>query len=183
METSEKLGNSTEEQALLRAIAIWAANYAEEALAIFERHHPEDMRPRQAIEAAREYGRGKKRDKNLRVVALASFKAAKDIDEASKYAARAATLSASVAYAHTDLQAGLQGIRQARHILGPIVYAALALETAHNDTAVGNDLMRQAVHTAPPEAKRILEHMPPQPKKPGRIEELFFELDSALRNA
>jgi hypothetical protein len=181
MEPPVKLGNSTEEQTLLRAIAIWAANYAEEALVVFERHHPEDMRPRQAIEAAREYGQGKKRDKNLRVVALASFKAAKDIDEASKYAARAATLSASVAYAHTDLQTGLQGIRQARHILGPIVYAALALENESNNKNIGDNIIRQAVQTAPSEAKRILEHMPTQPKRPGRTEELFLELDSALR--
>ena len=181
MEEPKKLGNSTEEQTLLRAIAIWAANYAEEALGIFEYYHPEDMRPRQAIEAAREYGQGKKRDKNLRAVALASFKAAKDVDEASKYAARAATLSASVAYAHTDLQTGLQGIRQARHILGPIVYAAFALETASNDIIVGDDFVRQAAKTAPKGAKQILKHMPPQPKKSGRIEELFFALDSALR--
>lgn len=181
METPNKLGNSTEEQVLLRAVALWVVNYADQALTIFENYHPEDIRPRQAIEAAREYGQGKKRDKNLRVVALASFKAAKDIDEASKYAARAATLTASVAYAHTDLQTGLQGIRQARHILGPVVYAAFSLETANNDTSVGDDIIRQAAQTAPPEVGRILEHMPPQPKKAGRVEELFFELDSALR--
>jgi len=181
MEIPKTLGNSTEEQALLRAIALWAANYAEEALAIFERYHPEDKRPRQAIEAAREYGKGKKRDKNLRIVALASFKAAKDIDEASKYAARAATLTASVAYAHTDLQIGLQGIRQARHILGPIVYAALALENENNNKNMGDNVIRQAALVAPPEARHILEHMPAQLKKSGRAEELFFELDAALR--
>lgn len=181
METPKELGNSTEEQALLRAVALWAVGYAEQALAIFESRHPDDTRPRQAIEAAREYGQGKKRDKNLRVVALASFKAAKDIDEASKYAARAATLSASVAYAHTDLQIGLQGVRQARHILGPIVYAAFALEAVNDNRTIGEDFIGQAVQTAPPEAKQILRHMPPQPKKSGRIEELFFELDSILR--
>lgn len=181
MEVQNKLGSSTEEQTLLRAVALWAADYAGRALDIFESRHPGDVRPRQAIEAAREYGKGKKRDKNLRVVALASFKAAKDIDEASTYAARAATLAASVAYAHTDLQTGLQGIRQARHILGPVVYTAFALEAANNDMSVGGNLMQQAVQAAPSEAKQILKHMPPQPKKPGRIEELFFELDSALR--
>lgn len=182
MKVQNKLGNSTEEQVLLRAVALWAVNYADRALTIFEDYHPEDVRPRQAIEAAREFGQGKKRDKNLRVVALASFKAAKDIDEASKYAARAATLTASVAYAHTDLQTGLPGIRQARHILGPIVYSAFALEMAdNNDTSVGDDIIRQAAQTAPPEVKHILKYMPHQPKKPGRIEELFFELDAVLR--
>lgn len=181
MEALNKLGSSAEEQALLRAVALWAVHYAEEALAIFERHHPKDTHPRQAIEAARAYGHGKKRDKNLRLVALASFKAARDIDEASKYAARAATLSASVAYTHTDLQTGLQGIRQARHILGPIVYAALALEIADNNTSIGNNFIRRAGQAAPSEAKQVLKYMPLQPKKSGRIEELFFELDSLVR--
>lgn len=91
------------------------------------------------------------------------------------------TLSASVAYAHTDLQTGLQGVRQARHILGPIVYAAFALETASNDIIVRDDFVRQAAKAAPNEAKQILKHMPPQPKKSSRIEDLFFELDSILR--
>lgn len=181
METPGKLGNSAQEQTLLRAVALWTADYAGQTLFIFERQHPEDARPRQAIEAAREFGQGRKRDKNLRVLALASFKAAKGIDEASKYAARAATLAASVAYAHTDLQTGLQGIRQARHILGPIVYAAFALETANNDTAIGDNFIQQAIQSAPKEAKHILNHMPSQPQRPGRLEELFFKLDFALR--
>lgn len=177
------LGNSTEEQILLQAVALWAANYAEEALTIFERHHPEDNRPRQAVEAAREYGQGKKRDKNLRMLAFAAMKSRKDVDESSKYAVQAAILTASVAYTHTDLQTGLQGVRQARHVLGPIVYAALAVETATNQPEHGDDLLRRAIKTAPPEVSHILEHMPPQPNKETRVEALFFELDSALRTS
>src|SRR4051794_6402913 len=118
-----KLGNSTQEQELLRVVALWAADCAELALPIFESRHPNDTRPRQAIEASREFGRGKRRDKALRIVALGAFKAGKKVDVPSKYAARAATLAASIAYTHTDLQTGLPGIRQARHILGPAVCA------------------------------------------------------------
>ena len=136
-----KLGNSTQEQELLHAVALWAAACAEQALPIFESFHPADTRPRQAIEAARDFGRGKKRDKALRIVALAALKAGKGVDEPSKYAARAATLAASVAYTHTDLQTGLPGIRQGRHVLGPAVYAALALETAAGgDPNVGDNI-------------------------------------------
>src|SRR5690348_4611737 len=135
-----RLGNSTQEQELLRAVALWAADCAEQALPIFESQHANDMRPRQAIEAGREFGRGKKRDKDLRIVALAALKAGKEVDVPSKYAARAATLAAAVAYTHTDLHTGLPGIRQARHMLGPAVYAALALETAAGgDPEVGDD--------------------------------------------
>ncbi len=175
------LGSSSEEQTLLRPIALWAARFAEEALAVFEIRHPGDVRPREAMEAGREFGNGKKRDKNLRMLAFAAMKSRKDVDEPSKHAVQAAILTASVAYTHTDLQAGLQGIRQARHILGPIVYAALALETAVNNPILGNDLLQRAVKSAPPEVGRILAHMPPQPHKEARAETLFFELDSALR--
>jgi hypothetical protein len=188
-EMSGKLGNSTQEQELLRAVALWAADCAELALPIFEGRHPTDTRPRQAIEAGRDFGRGKKRDKALRIVALAALKAAKGVegvegvDEPSKYAARAATLVASVAYTHTDLQTGLPGIRQARHLLGPAVYAALALETvAGGEHKVGDDVVRRAIDSAPTEVRYLLKYMPPQPKENGRLGVLFSDLDSALRS-
>ncbi|HEY6736696.1 MAG TPA: hypothetical protein VI322_03185 [Candidatus Saccharimonadia bacterium] len=177
-----KLRDSTQEQELLRVVALWAAGYAEEALSVFESRHSDDTRPREAVAAGREFGQGKKRDKNLRMLALAAMKAGKDVDDPSKYAARAATLTASVAYMHTDLQTGLQGIRQARHVLGPVVYAALALEVdAGNDHGIGNAMLQRAINDAPSEARYILESMPPQPKKDSRLDVLFFELDSALR--
>lgn len=179
---SRPLGKSTEEQGALRAVALWAADCAEEALLLFESHHREDDSPRRALEAAREYGKGKKRDKGLRVVAMAALRAGKATDEASKYAARAAMLAASVAYTHTDLQDGLQGVRQARHVLGPAVYAALALETAAGgDPHVGNDFIMRAIATAPGEVRYILRQLPAQPEENGRLAALFFELDLGLR--
>ena len=178
---SEALGNSSEEQALLRPVALWAAKYAREALSVFESRHPNDTRPREAIEAGHEFGSGKRRDKNLRMRAFAAMKSRKDIDDPSKYAVQAAILTASVAYTHTDLRIGLQGIRQARHILGPIVYAALAVEVAANDTTIGDNLLQRAIQDAPPQVDHILAHMPPQPKKEGRVDALFSTLDSAIR--
>ena len=182
METTKKLENSTQEQDLLRVATLWAASYAEEAVSVFESRYPNDACPREAIEAGREFSQGKKRDKNLRVLALAALRAGKDVDEPSKYAAYAATLTASIAYTHTDLQTGLQGIRQARHVLGPVVYAALALEmAAGDDHGVGKDVLQRAIDNAPPEVYYILRCMPPQPNKDVRLDSLFFELDSALR--
>jgi hypothetical protein len=177
-----KLGNSTQEQELLRAVALWAADCAEQALPIFESLHPTDTRPREAIEAGREFGLGKKRDKALRIVAMSALRAGKVVDEPSKYAAHAATLAASVAYTHTDLQTGLPGIRQARHLLGSAVYAALALETAAGgDPKVGDDVVQRAIESAPTQVRHLLKHMPPQPKENGRLGVLFSDLDSALR--
>jgi hypothetical protein len=179
---SGELGNSTDEQGLLRAVALWAADCAERALPLFERHHPTDTRPREAIEGGRAFGQGKKRDKRLRIVALAAFRAGKDVDEPSKYAARAASLTAAVAYTHTDLQTGLPGVRQARHVLGPAVYAALALETAAGgDPTVGDEAVRRAIASAPAEVRSLLKHMPPQPRENDRLGVLFFDVDAALR--
>lgn len=180
---SGTLGNSSEEQALLRPIALWAAKYAQEALSVFESRHPDDACPREAIEAGREFGNGKKRDKSLRMCAFAAMKSRKGADDPSKHAVQAAILTASVAYTHTDLQTGLQGVRQARHILGPIVYAALAVEAAANDTAIGDNLLQRAIQDAPPQVGHILAHMPPQPQKQSRVDVLFATLASALRTS
>jgi hypothetical protein len=60
---------------------------------------------------------------------LEASKASKEVDQPAKYAARAATLTASVAYSLMDLQRSIQVVRQARHVLGPAIYAALALGT------------------------------------------------------
>jgi hypothetical protein len=180
---SAQLGTSAQEQELLRAAALWAADCAEQALSVFEGHFPTDARPRDAIEGGREFGRGKKRDQNLRILALAALEAGKEADTPSQHAAYAATLTASVAYTHTDLQRDLQGVRQARHILGPAVYAALALETAAGGAStVGDEVIRQALASAPPEVRYLLKHMPPQPKGSSRLNTLFSDLDSALRD-
>lgn len=178
----KQLQDSSQEQSLLRPIALWAADYVQQALPIFEERHPQDTRPRQAVEAARAFGEGKKRDKQLRLVALAATKAGKELDQPSKHVARAATLAAAVAYTHTDLQLGDQGIRQAQHILGPIVYAALALEAAaNNSSAIGDKLIHDAAVHAPNEARYILSFMPQQPQKESRTGTLFATLDAALR--
>ncbi len=169
------LRNSADDQGLLRAAAVWAADCAEQALCVFERRYPADMRPRDAIDGGREFGRGRKRDKTLRTLAWAAHSASKDAEEPSaKYAARAAMLTAAVAYTHTDLHTGLPGVRQARHVLGPAVYAAMA---------VGDEAIRDAARSATPEVCRLITCMPPQPAGNSRLSELYAALDAALRDA
>lgn len=180
MDKPNKLENSEEEQEALRAVALWAVESVEKVLPLFENQHPNETRPREAVAATEEFGQGKKRDKNLRIVAMACFKIVKDIDdEPSKYVAQAASLVAAIAYTHTDLQAGIQGVRQARHILGPVVYAALAIETSGADS---NALISQAIDRAPSAVRYILSDMPHQPEGAGRLDELFSALDSTLRD-
>jgi hypothetical protein len=61
----------------LRKITRYAAESAQEVLAIFERAHPADSRPRGAIDAALTFARGGERGKTLRDTAWAAHKAAR----------------------------------------------------------------------------------------------------------
>lgn len=179
---ANELKNSTEDQHLLRPAALWAVDFVEQALPVFESHYPNDSRLREAVEAGRAYGRGKKRDKSLRVLALAAFKVGKEVDEASKYVTKAASAIAAIAYTHTDLQTGEQGVRQARHILGPVVYSALALEISESTPGLGDDIIHNAIESAPSEVRTLVRSMPPQTRNKNRLDVLFANLDSGLRN-
>lgn len=172
----DTLSNSTNDQALLRPIASWAANYAERVLPIFENAYPDEPRPRQAVEASREFSKGKKRDNNLRSISMATFKLGKVTEGSPKYVTRAASAVAAIAYTHTDLATGIRGIRQARHILGPVVYAALSLGNG------GEELINDAIATAPPEVRLVLRQMPPQPSGKKQEDTLFAQLDAGLRS-
>lgn len=173
---ADTLSNSTKDQALLRPVASWAASYVEQVLPIFENAYPNEPRPRQAVEASREFSKGKKRDNHLRVISMAVFKLGKTSERSSKYVTRAASAVAAIAYTHTDLATGIQGIRQARHILGPVVYAALSLGED------GEELINDAIVTAPPEVHLILQQMPAQPASKKREDMLFARLDTGLRS-
>ncbi len=81
------MANETSEFVLsmqdLREITKYAAESAQEVLEIFERAHPADSRPREAIAAAWTFARGGQRGKRLRDTAWAALKAARDADTAA----------------------------------------------------------------------------------------------------
>src|SRR5262245_52913968 len=83
----------------LREVTRYAADSAQEVLAIFERAHPADSRPRDAVGAAWMFARGGERRRSLRVTSLAALKAAQDAaaagTAAAGEAARAAMCAAS----------------------------------------------------------------------------------------
>src|SRR6476661_6038280 len=113
----------------LREVTGYAAECAEEALAIFERAYPADPRPRAAIKAAWAFARGGKRGKALRDAAWAALKAAGDAGPtAAGEAARAAMSAAGAAYLHP-----LANATQVKHILGAAAHAARATELAAGD--------------------------------------------------
>src|SRR3712207_5883365 len=131
----------------LRGIAGYAAASAQEALDIFERAHPADPCPREAIDAAWKFARGGKPGMSLRDTAWAALKAAREADTAAaRDAARAAMCAASAAYLHP-----LANPHQVKHILGAAAHAARAAElAAGDDRDVGADHNQRARRRATP---------------------------------
>ena len=107
----------------LRVLGKWAAECAERALPVFEKHAGSDFRPHAALEGIRVFAGGGRRTAQLRSLALRAFDAAREVGApAAVAAARAAGLAAASAYTHP-----LRDVQQKKHIVGPAAYAALAL--------------------------------------------------------
>src|SRR5919199_6142852 len=163
----------------LRGVAGYAAESAQEVLEIFERAHPADSSPRDAIDAAWTFARGGKRGKTLRDTAWAALKAARDADTAAAGdAARAAMYAASAAYLHP-----LPDAHQVKHILGAAAHAARAAELmAGDDRDVGADHIEQARRRATPVVVDALSRYPAAPPGGRRVGELLRGLAEALRS-
>jgi hypothetical protein len=107
----------TLEDAQHRLLAAWAADCAEHVLGYFSSQHPDDDRPRRAIEQARAWARGEISMMQAREAAYAAHAAARAASGAASEAARAA--GHAVATAH-----------MADHELGAAVYAIRAVRAA-----------------------------------------------------
>lgn len=90
------------------SLALWAADCAWRVLSYFEGEHPEDNRPRNAVEAGRAWARGEIKVGEARAAAIAAHAAARGADQASACAARAAGHAAATAHmaAHAAHAAG-----------------------------------------------------------------------------
>ena len=103
-----------------KILGTWAADCAERVLPYFEKKHPEDNRPRKAIETLRNWVRtGVFKMADIRGAALAAHAAAREVEEndATHSAARAA--GQAVATAHVP-----------RHAIAAAIYAATAIRDA-----------------------------------------------------
>ena len=147
-------------------------------LEIFERTHPADGRPRDAVDAAWTFARGGKRGKTLRDAAWAALRAARDADTAAAGdAARAAMCAASAAYLHP-----LANATQVKHILGAAAHAARATElVVGDDRDVGDEHIEHAGRRATPAVVEVLERYPAAPPGGGPVGELLRNLDETLR--
>ena len=92
------------EEDQLRAVGLWTAASAERVLALFEARVGADSRPREAVDAIREFGHGGRRVGRLRFLSWAAHAAAGEAsDPVAKAAARAASMAAASAYMHPSL--------------------------------------------------------------------------------
>ncbi|MCE7078690.1 putative immunity protein [Streptomyces sp. ST2-7A] len=162
----------------LRGITGYAAECARRVLPLFEEAHPNDPRPREAIEAARAFADGGRRTAALRNSAWAAHRAAKDATPPTAVdAARAAGHAAAAAYLHP-----LASAHQVKHVLGAAAHAARAEELVSGEdrdaTAGTADWARRH---APPAVLAVLGRLPAAPPGGGRPGELLRELDAALR--
>src|SRR5262245_63515383 len=162
----------------LRAIGGWAADCAERALSVYETLADSDTRPRAAIEGIRLFAAGGKRTARLRSLALEAHAAAREAgDRAAAAAARAADFAAASAYTHP-----LADVHQTKHIVGPVAYAALALELDHaGDPSIGEGEVRWAIEHAPSEVREVLLQMPARQAGKSRLDTILYELDAGIR--
>lgn len=98
-----------------RSLALWAAACAEHVLGLFERAQPADMRPREAIDAARAWARGEAPMMATRAVGGHAMGAARPLRGAPRFAAYAAGQAACVAHVpEHDLGAAAYAIKAVR---------------------------------------------------------------------
>lgn len=88
-----------------------------------------------------------------------------------------AGLPGAVAYTHP-----LPTLDQAKHVLGPAVYAARARELAADaDTSIGDEEIRWAIEHASPEVREVVRRWPARGPGRSRLDALYFMLDAGLR--
>lgn len=116
-----------------RLLALWAATCAEHVLQLFEARHPDDPRPRLAVDAARAWTRGEIGMMASRAAGGHAMGAARDKDGAVRFAAYAAGQAACVPHvAEHDLGAAAYAIKAVR---ASVAEAAAAAETEDAEAA------------------------------------------------
>jgi rifampin ADP-ribosylating transferase len=163
----------------LRAVAAFGLACAEPALVVFQKAHPDDVRPAAALRAARVFAEGAPRTRLQRTAATDAHRAAREAaSDAARHAATAAGDAAAAAYLHPLAKA-----TQLRHILGPAAHAARAAELARgDDPVVAEYVITAAAARAGPVVLDVLGRYPRAPRGRSRVAVLMARLDGMLRD-
>jgi hypothetical protein len=127
-------------------LALWAAACAEHVLGLFEPVRPGDLRPRQAIDAARAWVRGELPMMQARAAGGHAMGAARDLRGAARHAAYAAGQAGAVAHV-------------AAHDLGAAAYAVKAVRAAAPEgtaDAAGREECRWQRDQLPPAVRELV---------------------------
>jgi len=155
----------------------WAIEFAEMALLIFEKKTITDDRARKAIEGAREFSESGKRTNTLRKLSMDAYRASREYNDPSvSMAANAASLTAALAFTHP-----FRDIKQAEHILGPVVYSILATGINNNDTENEKAKIEYAIDRANDSVWKLLKEFPEHEYHEDRVKKLFYSLDKGIR--
>lgn len=160
----------------LRLVARHVADTADALLPIYERAHPDDPRPRRAVDAARVFIAGAPRSGLQRSASMDAHRAAAEADtESARLAAQAAGDAASAAYLHPIAKA-----HQVGHILRADANAARIAEIADGPQAAARvlDVTRRQMDAG---VVDVLRRYPAPRPGPGRVAQLMSALDAALR--
>ena len=163
----------------IRAVTAYALACAEPVLSVFEQACPDDLRPAEALAAARVFAQGEPRSRRQRAAAPAAHRAGVDAPtQAARHAAIAAGDAAASAYLHP-----LAKPSQVRHILGSAAHAARAGELSRgDDPVVAEYLLYNAQTRATPVVREVLGRYPRAPRGRTRVAELMQRLDGLLRD-
>lgn len=144
-----------------QALVLWAAECAEHVLPLFEDRHPDDLRPGEAIEAARAWAAGEITMMQAREFAYTAHAAARETVGAAREVARAA--GHAVATAH-----------MADHELGAAFYALRAIKAAnpHNPERIAEERIWQLEILSSDIRELVLDDMA---KRAQKFQNIFSE--------
>lgn len=161
----------------LRLVARYVAECAEGILPVFEEVHPDDRRPRHAVEAAWKFINGAHRNNALRTCSSDAHRAAREsANELARLAARAAGDAAAAAFLHPIAKG-----TQVGHILRAAACAARIAEIRADDPEAATVAIGQARRRANPELVEVLRRYPSPAASRNRVLQLMSELDAQLR--
>jgi hypothetical protein len=116
-----------------KTLATWAADCVERVLPCFEEEHPDDPRPRAAIEALRKWVKtGVFRRADVRKASLDAHAAARNAAEFTPALAAARAAGQAMATAHVP-----------RHALAAAIYAATAVRDATPSPGADEEALRE----------------------------------------